>query len=64
MNLFTLYELNFTLMYIHKLAMSDIDGLIPWERDLYVDRLGQYLEKLDLERKQEELNRQNKRRRY
>jgi hypothetical protein len=64
MNLFTLYELNFTLMYIHKLSMSDIDGLIPWERDLYVDRLGQYLEKLDLERKQEELNRQNRRRRY
>ena len=64
MNLFTLYELNFTLMYIHKLSMSDVDGLIPWERDLYVDRLGQYLEKLDLERKQEELNRQNRRRRY
>jgi len=37
--------------------------MIPWERDLYVDRLGQYIEKQELERKQEELNRQSRIRR-
>jgi len=57
MNLFSLYELNFTLLYIHKLSLSEIESMIPWERDLYVERLGQYLEKLELEARQNELNR-------
>jgi hypothetical protein len=57
MDLFSLYELNFTLLYIHKLSLSEIESMIPWERDLYVERLGQYLEKLELEARQNELNR-------
>jgi hypothetical protein len=63
MDLFTLYELNFSLMYIHKLSLTEIQDMIPWERDLYVDRLGQYIEKQELERKQEELTRQSRIRR-
>lgn len=62
MSLYSLYELNFTLMYIHKLSLSEIENLIPWERDLYVERLGQYLEKLQLEANQAELNRASRRR--
>jgi len=62
MSLYSLYELNFTLMYIHKLSLSEIENLIPWERDLYVERLGQYLEKLQLEARQAELNRASRRR--
>jgi hypothetical protein len=57
MNLFSLYELNFILMYVHKLSLSEIQEMIPWERDLYVERLGQYLEKMELEARQNELNR-------
>jgi hypothetical protein len=63
MDLFTLYELNFSLMYIHKLSLTEIQDMIPWERDLYVDRLGQYIEKQELERRQEELTRQSRIRR-
>lgn len=44
-------------MYIHKLSLSEIENMLPWERDLYVERLGQYLEKLELEARQNELNR-------
>jgi len=36
--------------------------MIPWERDLYVERLGQYLEKLELEANQAELRRSARRR--
>lgn len=50
-------------MCIHKLNLSEINELIPWERDLYVDRLGQYIEKQELERNQEDLNRQSRMRR-
>jgi len=48
-------------MCIHKLSLTEINDMIPWERDLYVDRLGQYIEKQELERNQEELNRQSRR---
>lgn len=50
-------------MYIHKLSLTEINELVPWERDLYVDRLGQYIEKQELQRNQEEVNRQNRMRR-
>lgn len=50
-------------MYIHKLSLTEINEMIPWERDLYVDRLGQYIEKQELERNQEEVNRQSRMRR-
>jgi len=50
-------------MYIHKLSLTEINEMIPWERDLYVDRLGQYIEKQELERNQEEVSRQSRMRR-
>jgi hypothetical protein len=33
-------------MQHHKYALSDIDGMIPWERDIYVKMLIEHLEKL------------------
>jgi hypothetical protein len=62
MSLYSLYELNFSLLYIHKLSLTEIESMIPWERDLYVERLGQYLEKLELEANQAELRRSARRR--
>ena len=50
-------------MYIHKLSLTEINEMIPWDRDLYVDRLGQYIEKQELERNQEEVSRQSRMRR-
>lgn len=40
------YQTNFSLMQHHKYSLSDIDGMIPWERDIYVKMLIEYLEKL------------------
>ena len=40
------YQTNFSLMQHHKYTLSDIDGMIPWERDIYVKMLVEYLEKL------------------
>jgi hypothetical protein len=40
------YQTNFSLMQHHKYSLSDIDGMIPWERDIYVKMLVEYLEKL------------------
>jgi len=43
------YSMIFALAQHHKYSISDIEGLIPYERDLYVDMLMDYLE----EQKQE-----------
>ncbi len=45
------YQTNFSLMQHHKYSLSDIDGMIPWERDIYVKMLVEYLEKLEEETK-------------
>lgn len=31
-------------MYIQKQNLKDIEGMIPWERDLYVEQLRQHIE--------------------
>lgn len=37
--------MNFSLMQYHKWSLSEVEGLIPWERELYVNLLLAYLEK-------------------
>jgi hypothetical protein len=45
------YQTNFSLMQHHKYSLSDIETMIPWERDIYVKMLVEYLEKLEEENK-------------
>ena len=42
-------ETNFSLIQHHKWSLSDIENMIPWERDVYVNYLVKYLEKQKLE---------------
>jgi hypothetical protein len=35
----------FSLAQHHKYSISEIEGLIPYERDLYVDMLMEFLDK-------------------
>ena len=44
MNLEKHYRLNFALMQYHKYSLTEIENLIPWERDIYVALLQQHLE--------------------
>jgi len=45
-------------MQHHSYALSDLENLIPWERDIYVDMLVNFLKEQEEKRKQEEANRQ------
>lgn len=36
--------MNFALMQYHKYSLSDIEDMIPFEREIYVAMLIQYLE--------------------
>jgi hypothetical protein len=52
------FETNFALLQYHKWSLTEIEDLMPWERDIYVTYLKNYLEKQRLEAAQAE-NAQN-----
>lgn len=43
-NLYNFYKMNFALMQYHKYTLQDLDQMIPFEREVYVAMLIQYLE--------------------
>ena len=47
------YELNFSLMQYHKYSLTEIENMIPFERDIYVALLKNYLETEKLKTQQE-----------
>ena len=54
MDLASYYKLNFSLMQYHKYSLTEIENMMPWERDIYVGLLQQYLE--EEEQKQQAAN--------
>ena len=38
------YTTNFALIQHHKYSLSDIENLIPWERDIYIMLLKNWIE--------------------
>ena len=52
MNLESYFRLNFALMQYHKYSLTEIENMIPWERDVYVSLLRNHLEEEELKRKQ------------
>ena len=43
------FEINFNLIHHHKWSLSDIESMIPFEREVYVKLLANALEKQRLE---------------
>jgi hypothetical protein len=46
------YKTNFSLMQHHKYSLSELESMIPWERDIYITLLIQYLEEENLKLKE------------
>ena len=42
-NLMNHYRTNFSLMQHHKYNLNDIEGMMPWEKFVYVDMLKQHI---------------------
>ena len=55
-SLFNYYETNFALMQHHKYSLTELDNMIPFEREIYVNLLMQYIEE-ENERIKQERNR-------
>ena len=46
------YKLNFALMQHHKYSITEIENMIPWEKEVYVTLLKQYIEEENLKKEQ------------
>ena len=44
---------NFGLMQHHNYSLAELEGQLPWEREIYIALLMQWLEEEELRRKQE-----------
>tara|TARA_Y100001972_G_scaffold113417_1_gene148112 strand:- start:266 stop:442 length:177 start_codon:yes stop_codon:yes gene_type:complete len=38
------YKVTFSLMQHHKYSLTEIENMMPWERDIYLALLNQYVE--------------------
>ena len=48
------YKLNFALMQHHKYSLTELENMMPWEREIYVSLLQQYVEEESLKAQQEQ----------
>ena len=48
------YKLNFALMQHHKYSLTELENMRPWEREIYVSLLQQYVEEENLKAQQEQ----------
>ena len=46
------FKLNFALMQHHKYSLTEIENMMPWEREIYIGLLNQYIEEENLKAKQ------------
>ena len=51
-NLESYFKLNYALMQHHKYSLTEIENMMPWERDIYVAMLNQYIEEENLKAQQ------------
>ena len=48
------YKTNFALMQHHKYSLTELEDMIPWERDVYVNLLIAHLAEEERRQKQDE----------
>jgi|TARA_B100002019_G_scaffold208757_1_gene181414 hypothetical protein len=51
-NLESYYKINFALMQHHKYSLTELEEMIPWEREIYLTLLQQFLEDEKLKQQQ------------
>ena len=50
------YQTNFAMMQHHNYSLAELENMIPWEREIYLGLLLNYIEE-ERERQEEEANR-------
>jgi hypothetical protein len=64
MSLQNYFEVTFQMMQHHNYSLTEMEGLIPWERDIYLSQLIEYIEieneRIQLEMLESKRNHTNK----
>ena len=50
----TYFKINFALMQYHKYSLTEIENMMPWERDIYVGLLRLHIEEETLKQRARE----------
>jgi hypothetical protein len=53
MELESYFRINFALMQFHKYSLTEIENMMPWERDIYLALLQQHIEDEKLKQQQQ-----------
>ena len=53
-DLVSYYELNFAMMQHHKYSLTELENMIPWEKEIYLAFLQQYIEEENLKAQQQQ----------
>ena len=56
-SLYNYYKTNFGMMQYHKYSLTEIENMMPWEREIYVDMLINYIKEENEKQKQREASR-------
>ena len=48
------FKTNFALLQHHKYSLTELENMIPWEREVYLTLLQQYIEEENLKAQQEQ----------
>ena len=51
-NLESYFRINFALMQHHKYSLTELENMIPWEKEVYLSFLQQYIEEENLKAQQ------------
>ena len=53
-SLFNYYETNFAMMQHHKYSLTELENMMPWEREIYVNLLAKWIKEENERIKEEE----------
>lgn len=45
---------NFQMMQVHKYSLTELENMLPWEREIYVALLVQHMKEIEENRKRQE----------
>ena len=48
------FKTNFALMQHHKYSLTELENMMPWEREIYLTLLQEYIEEQKLKQQQRE----------
>ena len=46
------YKVNFAMIQHHKYSLTELENMVPWEREIYLSLLSQFIEEENLRQQQ------------